>query len=104
VTYARYVVELGSDAALPAHSGLATGMPSAALNGIQIRPLAAMPVDAGVAPTIDAPANGETSGDAGTTTMTSAPSHGGCATDGRNGWFAAVVVALGLARRRRVLR
>jgi hypothetical protein len=103
VTYARYVVELGSNAALPAHSGLETSMPSAALNGIQIRPLSSIPVDAGVGPSVDAPGNGETSGDAGTT-MTSSPSHGGCATDGRSGWFAVVVVAVGLARRRRVLR
>jgi hypothetical protein len=105
ITYARYVVELGSNAALPAHSGLATSMPSAALNGIQIRPLSSIPVDAGVGPSnpVDAAGNGETSGDAGTTTSPS-PSHGGCATDGRTGWFAAVVIAVALARRRRVLR
>jgi hypothetical protein len=105
ITYARYVVELGSNAALPAHSGLATDMPSAALNGIQIRPLSSIPGDAGVGPSnpVDTAGNGETSGDAGTT-MTSSPSHGGCATDGRNGWFAAVVLAVALARRRRVLR
>ncbi|HEX4454963.1 MAG TPA: hypothetical protein VH143_29080 [Kofleriaceae bacterium] len=105
VTYARYIVELGSNAALPAHSGLATDMPSAALNGIQIRPLSAIPADAGVGPgdPADAGGNGESSGDAGTTTSTPA-SQAGCATAGRAGWLAAVVLAVALARRRRVLR
>jgi uncharacterized protein (TIGR03382 family) len=88
VTYARYTVTVDSGGMLPAHSGLATGQPSAALNGVQIRPLPstggndASPIDYG---------------DAGTTPPVH---HGGCSTGGGAG--AGVLLALlALVRRRR---
>jgi uncharacterized protein (TIGR03382 family) len=60
VTYARYVVTVDSSGELPAHSGLVPGAPASALNGVQIRPLAAIPPDdAGTMPDTDA---GTTSG------------------------------------------
>ncbi|HUJ57456.1 MAG TPA: hypothetical protein VLX92_03160, partial [Kofleriaceae bacterium] len=65
VTYARYVVTVDSSGNLPAHSGLAPDMPSAALNGIQIRPLDSIGADAGMQP--DAAGSNQETGDAGTT-------------------------------------
>ncbi len=87
-TYARYVVTVGTDGMLPAHSGLAPGAPAAALNGVQIRPLPAGAPDA--APIADP--------DAGTS---STPHHGGgCdAGGGAAGWLV-VLGAIAFARRR----
>ncbi len=102
VTYARYVVTVGADGNLPAHSGLAPSQPSAALNGIQIRPLP-LAVDAGPQP--DAAGGGgggggggET-GDAGTT---SSHHGGGCAAGGNGGLGSgALVLAIAALARRR---
>jgi hypothetical protein len=97
VTYARYVVTVGSDGNLPAHSGLAPNMPSAALNGVQIRPLPAPGSDAGMTAGADA-GTGSGSGsnndtaDAGTTTTEHHA--GGCAVAG--GGVPGLVVALAL--------
>jgi uncharacterized protein (TIGR03382 family) len=96
VTYARYVVDVGSDGVLPAHSGLAPSMPSAALNGVQIRPLPAGGVDAG-ATGPDAGSIGET-GDAGTTRHAGG---GGCTTSGGSGGLALVALSLVARSRRR---
>jgi uncharacterized protein (TIGR03382 family) len=105
VTYARYVVTIGENAALPAHSGLATDMPSAALNGVQIRPLSAIPADAGVGIGADASGgggNGEAP-DAGTS-ETTAP-HAGCsATGGGGSWLAVIAIGLVVRRRRDSIR
>jgi MYXO-CTERM domain-containing protein len=87
VTFARYVVTVDSSGALPAHSGLAPGQPSAALNGIQIRPTTAAAGDAGISDP----------GDAGTTD----PHHGGGCSTGGGGGLGLAIVALGLVRRRR---
>jgi hypothetical protein len=57
ITYARYVVSVGSDGTLPAHSGLAPGQTQAALNGVQLRPLAS-PADAGGAGPAPSPGGG----------------------------------------------
>ncbi len=97
VTYARYVVTVAADGNLPAHSGLETGQPSAALNGIQIRPLSAA-VDAGPQPDAAGGGGGET-GDAGTTPT----HHGGCSAGGSGGLGSGglVLAAVALARRRR---
>jgi hypothetical protein len=91
VTYARYVVTVDASGALPAHSGLVPGQPSAALNGIQIRPLdTGGGVDAGGG-------GGGTPGDAGSDLS---PHHGGCSTGGSTG-IGMLLVALGFAYRRR---
>jgi hypothetical protein len=90
VTYARYVVTVGSDHNLPAHSGLAPSMPSAALNGVQIRPLP----NGGGGGTPDA-GNPVDYGDAGTTPQAKS---GGCSTGGgAGGWLA--LVSLGVLAR-----
>lgn len=76
VTYARYVVDVGSDGRLPAHSGLVPGAPAAALNGIQIRPLADTSPDAGPAGVVDAgPSEGQ--GDGGNQPDAHSPGAGG---------------------------
>lgn len=99
VTYARYVVTVGSDGNLPAHSGLAPGQTSAALNGVQIRPLSATTPPDG-AP--DAGGGGGGGGgvvdDAGTTTSSS--HHGGCSAGGAPGLVVLAVLALRRRRRR----
>ena len=93
VTYARYVVTVDASGALPAHSGLVPGQPTAALNGIQIRPLDGG--GGGDAGTGGAP------GDAG---VDLSPHHGGCSSGGDAG-VGALLFALGFAcRRRRVER
>jgi hypothetical protein len=66
VTYARYVVTVDSSGNLPAHSGLVPGAPTAALNGVQIRPLASTPPDAGT--TVAGDASVMSSDDGGTST------------------------------------
>jgi hypothetical protein len=91
VTFARYIVTVDSGGMLPAHSGLATGQPSAALNGVQIRPVGVSGGgDSGV---IDY-------GDA-STTPPPPPGHhgGGCSAGGNAG--ALVLLALAFVRRRR---
>jgi hypothetical protein len=99
VTYARYTVTVGTDGNLPVHSGLAAG-PAAALNAVQIRPLASSPlppqVDAGV--TVD-PTDG------GSVDPGSPQHQGGCNSSGSSS-LAPSVVALGLLawRRRRASR
>jgi hypothetical protein len=98
VSYARYVVDVGADGALPAHSGLVPGAPAAALNGVQIRLLPTGgtdgPPDAGVG------GGGET-GDAGSDG--GGGSHGGgCSAAGGVGPGA--LLALALVRRRRSSR
>jgi len=92
VTYARYVVDVGTDGNLPAHSGLAPSMPSAALNGVQIRPLpmgggGGGGVDAGVIPDPDA------------ATIEPGPhgKSGGCSTSGGAGGL--LLVSLGVLAR-----
>src|SRR5580704_3280126 len=102
VTYARYVVTVDSSGVLPAHSGLAPMQPSAALNGIQIRPLAATAADAG----IGGDAGGGGGGGAGETadagTGETTPHRAGCATsDERAGWLVVGLVLVSLRRRRR---
>jgi hypothetical protein len=94
VTYARYMVTVGHDGALPAHSGLAPNMPSAALNGVQIRSLSQQTGggDAGVTEAGDA---GTTSGGGG---MMSGG--GGCSTTGTgdtNSWAMIALVMLALS-------
>ena len=79
VTYARYVVTVGNDGNLPAHSGLVPGQPSAALNGIQIRPLPDVESDAGVGAADDAGGGSPETGDAGTDSA----HHGGGCNSGR---------------------
>jgi hypothetical protein len=97
VTYARYVVDVGADGNLPAHSGLAPSMPSAALNGVQIRPVPAGAADAG-ATGDDAGNNGET-GDAGTA-MHPAGGGGGCTTGGGDAGVLLSLVVLAAGARR----
>jgi hypothetical protein len=95
VTYARYVVDVGSDGILPAHSGLAPSAPSAALNGVQIRPLASAGVDAG--PRDGAGGGGGATDDAGTDPQP----HGGGCNSGRTGGLAPGLLVLGFLLRRR---
>jgi len=86
VTYARYVVTVGSDGNLPAHSGLVPGAPEAALNAVQIRPLGSGG---------GGDDGGGGGGDAGTET-----SHGGgCAATNGAGPLG-LLALLGLRRRR----
>jgi hypothetical protein len=105
VTYARYVVDVDAGGNLPAHSGLAPSMPSAALNGVQIRPLPSGGADAG--PTGDDAGGGNGVGDDASTTH-HANGGGGCNTGGNAGVLISfVVLAAGLrrnaGRRRRAL-
>jgi hypothetical protein len=119
VTYARYVVTVDASGYLPAHSGLATGAPDSALNGVQIRPLpAAPPVDAGtpndasLAPsthdggTDHADASAPQTVDAATTPNPTLSHHGGCSLAGSTTVpigptaFALLLVLLGRRRRR----
>ncbi len=96
VTHARYVVTVDQTGQLPAHSGLAPGQPSAALNAIQIRPLSNNP-DAGVV----GPDAGEPAGGGGDAATGPAPHHsGGCSSSGGAGLPVAFAL-LALARRRR---
>ena len=104
ITYARYVVTVGADGVLPAHSGLVPGAPDAALNGVQIRPLSATGGDAGagssdggIAPPDAGPGGAETS-DAGGTRSAMA---GGCNAGQGSGPAVALVLALLLACPRR---
>jgi hypothetical protein len=93
VTYARYLVDVGSDGMLPAHSGLAPNAPAAALNAVQIRPAPT----GGTGPDAGMPGGGDT-GDAGTDV---APHHGGCSTTGGAGWLVIAAVAMASRRARR---
>jgi len=98
VTYARYTVSVGSDGMLPAHSGLAPGQPSAALNGVQIRPVTAGGGDAGA---------GQGGGDDAGAGGGGAPPvhHGGCrASGGDAGALVALALALVVTRSRRRAR
>lgn len=98
VTYARYVVTVDGTGMLPAHSGLVPGAPSAALNGVQIRPFDSGGGGGGGGGGTDA---GTAGGGGGGDASTDAPAHaGGCQT----GPDAGIGLALGLAalvRRRR---
>ncbi|HTR50451.1 MAG TPA: hypothetical protein VMJ10_07055 [Kofleriaceae bacterium] len=96
VTYARYVVTVDSSGNLPAHSGLDDNMPSAALNGIQIRPLDAVPPDAGA--TGGGGGGGGETDDAG---ITSGGHHGGGCAVGGGAPGLLVVLAFALVRRQR---
>ena len=102
VTYARYMVTVASDGVLPAHSGLAPGQPSAALNGVQIRPLGVdTGADAGVPPDSGGnPGNGN--GPAGGGVDMQPGGHGGGCQSGPGAGIG-VAFALGamLVRRRR---
>ena len=106
-TYARYVVTVGADGVLPAHSGLVPGAPDAALNGVQIRPLSATGGDAGAASAdgglagADAGAGGAATSDGGTT---SSAMPGGCSVGHGSGPAVACVLALLLACPRRSAR
>jgi uncharacterized protein (TIGR03382 family) len=94
VTYARYVVSVSSDGMLPAHSGLVPGMSAAALNGVQIRPLAASGADAGI--------HGDAAGaDAGDGNHATGDRGGGCDAGGSNGSAIALLAVMLLVRRRR---
>jgi MYXO-CTERM domain-containing protein len=113
VTYARYVVTVDATGNLPAHSGLVPGAPSAALNGVQIRPLSSVPPDAGttiggdagVTPGSDGGSNpGSTPGDdAGVPGGDHAQSTGCSFAGGDFGSFAfpALALAFAILRRRR---
>jgi hypothetical protein len=102
VTYARYVVAIGPDSQLPAHSGLVPGQTSAALNGIQIRPLSDVGTDAGV-PTGDAGGGGGGGGGAAPNDAGGdlEPHHGGCSTGAGSSPVLVVAIALVYLRRRR---
>ncbi len=98
ITYARYPVTV-TNGNLPAHSGLAPNMPSAMLNGIQIRLLTDVipPNDAGVGG--DGGGSNNESGDAGITSGGS--HHSGCSVGGGGSGAGMLLIALGLVRRRR---
>jgi hypothetical protein len=116
VTYARYVVTVDSSGNLPAHSGLVPGAPQSALNAVQIRPLASVPLDGGTTP-LDGgttPPDGGTtppvpdasSGDPGGSAPPAQPAQAsGCSfAGGEVGPLAIVALALSIAllRRRRI--
>ena len=101
VTYARYIVVVDDSGALPAHSGLAPGQPTAAFNGIQIRPLPDATAGGFPAGTVrlhpfpsasSAPPAPSSSG-------TPDGATGGCSSAGGGGPAGAVLVALLVARR-----
>jgi uncharacterized protein (TIGR03382 family) len=100
VTYARYVVAIGPDSQLPAHSGLVPGQLSAALNGIQIRPLSEVGTDAGVPGDAAGGGGGGGGGAPSDGGGDLEPHHAGCSTGG-GGSGAVVMLALVLLRRRR---
>jgi hypothetical protein len=96
VTYARYVVTVGADGNLPAHSGLVPGAPAAALNAVQIRPLGSTPpplVDGGVG--VD-PTDGGS--------VDSGSHHGGCNSSGSTSFAIVLAFAPLVWRRRRCSR
>jgi hypothetical protein len=90
VTYARYVVTVGSDGNLPAHSGLVPNAPAAALNAVQIRPLGS----GGGGDDAGTGSNGG-GGDAGTDTM----HHGGGCASTNGAGLLVILALLGLRRR-----
>ena len=97
VTYARYVVDVGADGNLPAHSGLAPGAPAAALNAVQIRPYGTGGgSDAGTTGGGPDAGGAADNGDAGTTTPEM--HHGGCAAGGGANPFV-LLIGAGVARR-----
>jgi hypothetical protein len=96
VTYARYVVTVGADGQLPAHSGLVPNAPDSALNGVQIRPLSSGAVDAGT--TGGGGGGGVTGPDAG---VGGGGHHGsGCTAGGSTGTPLLIVLGVGLLFRR----
>lgn len=102
ITYARYIVDVGANGLLPAHSGLVPNAPGAALNGVQIRPVPTGGTDGApdAGPMGGGGGGGGAAGDAGTTTE---PHAGGCsaAHGGGSGLLASAAVAFACLRRRR---
>jgi len=98
LTYARYLVDVGSDGKLPTHSGLVPGATAAALNGVQFRPTGNPSSDAGTAGDAGSGGGAGTGGDAGT----GGGAHGGCSAAGDPGssLLAISVVLFGVRRRR----
>ncbi len=107
ITYARYVVVVDAGGVLPTHSGLAPGQPSAALNGIQIRPLTAaedagpQSPDAGQGTPPDAFVPRGEDIDAGVRSPANGNGGGGCDAGGSGVGGGMMMLALALVIRRR---